>query len=170
MLDLFQIVSLSPLSFLFLCFRTDTSHVKSDEEALELASEIDDLNHETGVYLGILYFLVEICRADEEFGEELSEFDFFPLLLYFPLFCLFTHQLYDVESGKLTVCSIGMQMSVVAIDPPLPVYLLRTVAGLREKNTRGFPVKKVSSCVMCSFQHRPKRESQILIGHTMFML
>jgi hypothetical protein len=42
--------------------------------------------------LGILYFLVEICRADEEFGEELSEFDFFPLLLYFPLSCLFTHQ------------------------------------------------------------------------------
>lgn len=31
----------------------------------------------------------------------------------------------------------------VALDPPLPVYLLQTVAGLREKNTRGFPVKKV---------------------------
>lgn len=52
---------------------TDCSHVKSDEEALDLAAEIDELNDETGVYLGILYFLVEICRADEGFGEELSE-------------------------------------------------------------------------------------------------
>lgn len=68
------------------------------------------------------------------------------------------------------MCSIGMQISVVALDPPLPVYLLRTVAGLREKNTRGFPVKKVSSCVTCSFRYRPKRESQILIEHSMFMV
>ena len=55
--------------------RTDCSHVKSDEEAIELAAEMDELNHETGVYLGVLYFLVEICRADEDFGEELSGSD-----------------------------------------------------------------------------------------------
>ena len=36
---------------------------------------MDELNHETGVYLGVLYFLVEICRADEDFGEELSGSD-----------------------------------------------------------------------------------------------
>lgn len=48
--------------------------VKTDEEAKQLAGEIEDQNAEVGVYLGILYFLVEICRADEDFGEELSAF------------------------------------------------------------------------------------------------
>ena len=48
--------------------------MKTDEEAKQLAGEIEDQNAEVGVYLGILYFLVEICRADEDFGEELSTF------------------------------------------------------------------------------------------------
>jgi hypothetical protein len=38
----------------------------------------------------------------------------------------------------------------VALDPPLPVYLLRTVAGLREKSQIGFPVKKVSHTLQSS--------------------
>lgn len=31
----------------------------------------------------------------------------------------------------------------VALQTPLPVYLLTTVAGLREKSAKGYPVKKV---------------------------
>jgi hypothetical protein len=52
--------------------RAAIMQVKTDEEAVQLALEIEGMNAEVGVYLGILYFLVEICRADEDFGEELS--------------------------------------------------------------------------------------------------
>jgi hypothetical protein len=38
----------------------------------EVVVKIEELNAEVGVYLGILYFVVEVCRGDEEFGEELS--------------------------------------------------------------------------------------------------
>jgi hypothetical protein len=31
----------------------------------------------------------------------------------------------------------------VALDPPLPIYLVNLVAGLREKNAKGYPVKKL---------------------------
>lgn len=41
-------------------------------------------------------------------------------------------------------------LSTVALDPPMPVYLYNQVAGLRERNAKGYPVKKV----------RPTRSSQ----------
>lgn len=31
----------------------------------------------------------------------------------------------------------------MALDPPLPIYLINLVAGLREKNAKGYPVKKL---------------------------
>lgn len=31
----------------------------------------------------------------------------------------------------------------MSLDPPLPIYLFGLVAGLREKNAKGYPVKKV---------------------------
>lgn len=34
---------------------------------------MEDLNAEIGVYLGIIYFVVEVFRNDETFGDELSE-------------------------------------------------------------------------------------------------
>jgi hypothetical protein len=37
----------------------------------------------------------------------------------------------------------------VALEPPLPVYLLSTVAGLREKTAKGYPVKKVDTSSIC---------------------
>lgn len=35
--------------------------------------------------------------------------------------------------------------AAVTLDPPMPIYLFNLVAGLREKNAKGYPVKKVSS-------------------------
>lgn len=32
----------------------------------------------------------------------------------------------------------------VSLDPPLPVYLFHLVAGLRDKSTKGYPIKKVN--------------------------
>lgn len=32
----------------------------------------------------------------------------------------------------------------MSLDPPMPVYLYNQVAGLRERNAKGYPVKKVS--------------------------
>ena len=31
----------------------------------------------------------------------------------------------------------------MSLDPPLPVYLISIVAGLRDKSAKGYPVKKV---------------------------
>jgi hypothetical protein len=39
----------------------------------ELQHAIEDTNAEIGVYLGIIYFVVEVFRHDESFGDELSK-------------------------------------------------------------------------------------------------
>ncbi|KAJ9098330.1 hypothetical protein QFC19_006454 [Naganishia cerealis] len=39
----------------------------------ELNHTIEDINAEIGVYLGIIYFVVEVFRHDETFGDELSK-------------------------------------------------------------------------------------------------
>jgi hypothetical protein len=65
---------------------------------------LDELNAELGLYLNVLYFMVELSRGDDEWAEEL-----------------------------------------MTLDPPLPIYLFDLVAGLREKNAKGYPVKKVRS-------------------------
>ncbi len=38
-----------------------------------LAAKMDECNSEIGMYLGVMYFVVEGCRRDEGFGDELSE-------------------------------------------------------------------------------------------------
>ncbi|KAI5451374.1 Factor arrest protein 11 [Naganishia albida] len=68
----------------------------------ELQRAMEDTNSEIGVYLGIIYFVIEVFRHDEMFGDEL-----------------------------------------MAMDQPLPVYLLNLVASLRDKSHKGFPVKKL---------------------------
>ncbi|GHJ87632.1 hypothetical protein NliqN6_4034 [Naganishia liquefaciens] len=68
----------------------------------DLHRAIEDLNAEIGVYLGIIYFVIEVFRNDETFGDEL-----------------------------------------MAMEEPLPVYLLGLVASLRDKPHKGFPVKKL---------------------------
>lgn len=37
----------------------------------------------------------------------------------------------------------------VALEPPMPIYLFQLVAGLREKNAKGYPVKKVGALSDC---------------------
>ena len=66
--------------------------------------------------LGMLYFIVEVSRTDDAFGDELSE-----------LSCVF------------------MAEVLVALFPPLPVVLFQMVAGLKDKLPKGYPVKKVGS-------------------------
>jgi hypothetical protein len=39
----------------------------------ELQRAMEDVNSEIGVYLGIIYFVIEVFRHDETFGDELSE-------------------------------------------------------------------------------------------------
>lgn len=38
----------------------------------DLMEKLEDINTEIGVYLGILYVVVEVCRGDDGFGEEMS--------------------------------------------------------------------------------------------------
>jgi hypothetical protein len=37
---------------------------------------VEEVCTELSVYLGMLYFLIEVFKADDEFGEELSRFFF----------------------------------------------------------------------------------------------
>ncbi|PLW34135.1 hypothetical protein PCASD_11606 [Puccinia coronata f. sp. avenae] len=63
---------------------------------------LEEINGELAIHLAVLYFMVEVFRGDETWGEEL-----------------------------------------MGLDPPLPIYMLGLVAGLREKNAKGYPVKKL---------------------------
>jgi hypothetical protein len=85
---------------------------------------MEDLNAEIGVYLGLIYFVVEVFRHDETFGDELSEF----------------------QHGFVRIGSDGPRVAFVpvAMEQPLPVYMLGLVSSLRDKPHKGFPVKKVS--------------------------
>lgn len=89
---------------------------------------MEDLNAEIGGYLGIIYFVVEVFRNDETFGDELSECD------------------YD-SAGIDSDRDFRVYGVSVAMEQPLPVYLLGLVASLRDKPHKGFPVKKVSDTV-----------------------
>jgi N1221-like protein len=42
-----------------------------------------------------------------------------------------------------SLTALTQDAQTVTLDPPLPIYLLNLVAGLREKNAKGYPVKKV---------------------------
>jgi hypothetical protein len=40
----------------------------------ESLQHIDSVNTEIGIYIGLLYFAVEVFRGDEAFADELSEY------------------------------------------------------------------------------------------------
>lgn len=43
---------------------------------------------------------------------------------------------------------MGSELSIVflvSLDPPLPVYFYTLVSAIRERGTKGYPTKKVSS-------------------------
>lgn len=65
-------------------------------------------------FLAMLYFIVEVFRTDETFGDELS-----------------------------MSRSFSNADMVVAMDPPLPIILFRMVAGLKDKLPVGYPAKRV---------------------------
>ena len=47
-------------------------------------------------------------------------------------------------------------VTLVSLDPPLPVYLFTVVAGLKEKSAKGYPIKKVTyslSLLLVSVDH-----------------
>jgi len=75
----------------------------------------DDRSAELMDLLGMLYFVIEVFRTDETFGEELSESD----------------------NGEYR------WYVLVAMSPPLPVVIFQMVSGLKDKLPKGYPVKKV---------------------------
>lgn len=84
---------------------------------LALIDPYDERSAEFMDVLGMLYFVVEVFRSDETFGDELSQL------------------LIPSEWLKLTF--------IVAITPPLPVTLFQMVASLKDRLPKGYPVKKV---------------------------
>lgn len=85
-------------------------------EGLQPGEYIEQLNHEIALYIGMLYFLVEVFRSDDTFGDELSQFQV-------------------PDRMRLTLS--------VELSPPMPVFLFSLVAGLRDKAGQGYPVKKL---------------------------
>lgn len=85
---------------------------------------LEEINGELAIHLSVLYFMVEIFRGDESWADELSE--------------------HSVISSTLEAADTDYFERKVALDPPLPIHLLHLVAGLREKNAKGYPVKKVT--------------------------
>lgn len=68
--------------------------------------------------------MLEVFRGDEGWADELSE-----------------------SESKILIWSCAHQGFprgvLVQLEPPMPVYLFNLVAALREKNAKGYPVKKV---------------------------
>ena len=79
---------------------------------------MEEVLTEISVYLGMLYHLIEAFKGHDDFADELST-----------LFIQFLN---------------NHQPILVSLDPPLSVYIFTVVAGLREKNAKGYPIKKVS--------------------------
>jgi hypothetical protein len=71
----------------------------------------------------------------QEFLEELNaELSLYLTILYF---------LVEMSRGDEAWAE-----ELMTLDPPLPIYLFDLVAGLREKNAKGYPVKKVGAIVV----------------------
>jgi hypothetical protein len=87
--------------------------------AQDRADILEEVTTELSVYLGMLYHIIEVFKGHDDFADELSK-------------CLSQHL-----SWYFT-CSLP-----VSLDPPLPVYLISIVSGLRDKSAKGYPVKKV---------------------------
>lgn len=89
---------------------------------LEKQEFVEEVNTEMSIYLGMLYLLIEVFKGDDQFGDELSEF------------------LIDLHGCRL----LSLHGSyLVSLEPPLPVYLFSLVSALKEKSTKGYPIKKV---------------------------
>jgi hypothetical protein len=96
---------------------TDAAHLRiSPTERTEF---IEEITTEISVYLGMLYHMVEVFKAYDDFADELSECSH-----------LCAHP-------RLTI------ISVVSLDPPMPVYLFNVVALMKDKTAKGYPIKKV---------------------------
>jgi len=67
----------------------------------------------------MLYHIIEVFKGHDDFADELSKRLLQYLSWYFHMF------------------------PSVSLDPPLPVYLISIVSGLRDKSAKGYPVKKV---------------------------
>ncbi len=87
----------------------------------EKSDLMEEILTELSVYFGMLYHLIEVFKGHEDFAEELSEFERFP------------------TQTRLSVDTL----SVVSLDPPLPVYLFSIISNLRDKSAKGYPIKKV---------------------------
>jgi hypothetical protein len=84
---------------------------------------MEEVLTEISVYLGMLYHLIEAFKGHDDFADELSTS--------------------FVQYVKIT------NVILVSLDPPLPVYIFTVVAGLREKNAKGYPIKKVVCYLSC---------------------
>ena len=96
----------------------DTQHFNIS--AAEKQESLEEVNTEVAVYCGMLYFLVQVFKGDDEFGEELSK--------------------------PRMVCRLAVSwltLPLVSLDPPLPVYLFGLVSAMKEKSAKGYPLKKV---------------------------
>lgn len=100
---------------------SDSDLVQLKIEQEEKQNLVEEILTEISVYFGILYHLIEIFKGHDDFADELS--------------------MYSVRLGVYVLMSF-----VVSLDPPLPVYLFNVVSSLRDKNTKGYPMKKVSVC------------------------
>ncbi|CAO1612896.1 unnamed protein product [Sympodiomycopsis kandeliae] len=86
------------------------------------AEYFDEVNMELILCFTQLYLLIETGRRDEEEGGD--------------------HHLASTGTGASRLSD-----DLMNLEPPLPVHLWLVVAGLREKNAKGFPVKKLLLCL-----------------------
>lgn len=86
------------------------------------AEYMEEVNLELTLGFAQLYLLIETGRRDEEEGGNVM-----------------------VEGVEHSVSRLSEDL--MSLQPPMPVYLFTVLAGLREKNARGFPVKKLLLCL-----------------------
>ncbi|CAO1620697.1 unnamed protein product [Parajaminaea phylloscopi] len=86
------------------------------------AEYMEEVNLELTLGFAQMYSLIETGRHDEEEGGDTMD-----------------------EGAEHAVSKLSEEL--MSLDPPLPIHLFRVLAGLREKNARGFPVKKLLLCL-----------------------
>ncbi|PWN29850.1 hypothetical protein BDZ90DRAFT_278098 [Jaminaea rosea] len=83
------------------------------------AEYMEEVNLELTLSFAQLYLLIETGRRDDEEGADAIE---------------------GGDHGRVPE-------DLMALDPPLPTFLFTVLAALREKNAKGFPVKKLLLCL-----------------------
>lgn len=86
------------------------------------AEYMDEVNLELTLCLAQLYLLIETGRRDEEEGGDAV-----------------------AEDAEHSVTRLSDDL--MALNPPLPIFLFNVLAALRDKNAKGFPVKKLLLCL-----------------------